>query len=217
MKGTEKQIKYANDIIESARRDLEGTIVLTKEKIAKEKAAGFGVEEMFERRLAALEEVLRQFEATVEKLETAAQVIENKWVFSHEYLFSAVDKLANKKTENTETTEQTEEVTATEANEAATEAEAEAEAEAETEAETTVTKEQIREVVKEFKDGKRAGLYPAIYYNKETGDLWVSQHASVNNWMETPEKVVELAGECQAGYWGGVTVDNLAEAINSLK
>ena len=49
-----------------------------------------------------------------------------------------------------------EEATEAEVNETAT-----------TEEETTVTKEQIREAVREFKDGKRAGLYPAIYYNMD--------------------------------------------------
>lgn len=75
----------------------------------------------------------------------------------------------------------------------------------------------IKEAVKEFKDGVRAGLCPAIYYNTETGRLWVTQYASVNNWAEIPAEVVELAGEYQAHYWGGVTEEGLAEIIESLK
>lgn len=79
LKGSEKQIAWANDIIREARETLSRNIEISEEREAKTGNTGF-----YRLRIESYKEVQRQLETYLDTVDSAAKIIERKSVFSSE-------------------------------------------------------------------------------------------------------------------------------------
>lgn len=73
MKGTEKQIKWAEDIISETRESLSAHIAYCREK-----AAGTEIPDFWQRDAHIWEAISAEYERTISQIDSAAVVIDNR-------------------------------------------------------------------------------------------------------------------------------------------
>ena len=92
LKGSEKQIKWAEDILATAKRTVEVRVDFYSKKLD---SAVEGYDDIvgFQIGLRVSEKIKKQLEKAIEPFETAAQVIDRRKFLSSDYINKAIDDI----------------------------------------------------------------------------------------------------------------------------